>query len=353
MTGLVHPFWTFNWRLSRANPLWSPCRGVSETLTVIPVYNGARYLRATLDSVAAQTVPPDRLVVIDDESTDGTPDLVHQFFADHPCLKGELRRNERNLGLFGNLNRCLQLSEETDLLHILLADDLVLPAFLERMVPALADAAAPAMAWSLTEKIDASGHLLPRQPKPPRHRVRDIPVLDFLRTQGQLQTIFCGSVLLKTGRRPAPCFFPLDYPQVGDCVFYADWARHSHAIRERTEILCQIRHHGGSATSANSRRLETWVGDELRAMRQIARWAESGAIMRWSWDQRIQCLFAARSVVKQQLAHPVDTRYATAIGVMARGMIRPWNWWIGRVAVFFRDRLIGPHPATRNHSSNA
>lgn len=325
---------------------------VSEILTVIPVYNGARYLRATLESLVAQTVPPDRVVVIDDVSTDGTPELVHTFFAEHPNLRGELRRNERNQGLFGNLNRCLDLAVETDLLHILLADDLVLPGFLERLAPTLEASPAPAMAWSLTEKIDASGALLPDQPQPPPSEIRQVRLVDFVKQQGQLQTIFCGSVLLKTGRKPAPCRFPLDYPQVGDCVFYADWARHSSALRERTEILCQIRHHGGSATTANSRRLENWVADELRAMRQIAPWAPVGAWGRWTWNQRIQCLFAARSVVKQQMARPADPSYADSIGAMARSLIRPGHWWIGRLAVFVRDRLFGPHPATWNASNN-
>ena len=329
-----------------------PSLEVSEILTVIPVFNGVRYLRATLESLAAQTIPPDRVVVIDDVSTDGTPELVQAFFAEHPRLRGELRRNERNQGLFGNLNRCLDLAVDTDILHILLADDIVLPGFLERLAPTLESSTAPAMAWSLTEKIDASGALLPGQPPAPTPEVRPIRLIDFGRQQGQLQTIFCGSVLLKTGRKPAPCRFPLDYPQVGDCVFYADWARHSSTLRERTEILCQIRHHGGSATTANSRRLESWVADELRAMKQIAQWAPVGILKRWVWSQRIQCLFAARSVVKQQIAYPVDTVYAEAIGDMARGLIRPWHWWLGRLVVFLRDRLFGPHPLARNASTN-
>jgi glycosyltransferase involved in cell wall biosynthesis len=328
-----------------------PSGPVSEILTVIPVYNGARYLRATLESLAAQTVPPGRVVVIDDVSTDGTPELVEDFFARHPGLHGELRRNERNQGLFGNLNRCLDLAAETDLLHILLADDLVLPRFLERLAPTLTDAAAPAMAWSLTEKIDGEGRRLPHQPPGPTPEARSIPLLEFVRQQGQLQTIFCGSVLLKTSRQAAPCRFPLDYPQVGDCVFYADWARHSSLRVELREILCQIRHHGGSATTANSRRLENWVSDELRAMRQIAQWAPVSAPGRWLWSHRIQCLFAARSVVKQQLARPTDAGYAEAIGTLARSLIGPWHWWLGRLAVFVRDRLFGPHPLARGGSA--
>jgi hypothetical protein len=56
--------------------------------------------------------------------------------------------------------------------------------------------------------------------------------------------------------------------------------------------------------------------------------------------------------VKQQIAYPVDTVYAEAIGDMARGLIRPWHWWLGRLVVFLRDRLFGPHPLARNASTN-
>ena len=323
---------------------------MSEILTVIPVYNGARYLRATLESLAAQTAPPDRVVVIDDVSSDGTPELVEAFFAEHPRLRGELRRNERNQGLFGNLNRCLDLAVETEILHILLADDLVLPCFLERLAPTLANAVPPAMAWSLTEKIDARGQRLPMQPPPPRPEVRPIPLLKFLHQQGQLQTILCGSVLLKTSHRPAPCRFPLDYPQVGDCVFYADWARNASLRLELREIHCQIRHHGNSATMTNSRCLESWVADELRAMQQIARWIPASTLGNWIWSQRIQCLFAARSVVKQQTLNPLDAEYARDIGSMTRSLIKPLHWWLGKLAVFCRDRLFGPQPLFRNNS---
>ena len=41
-------------------------------ISVIPVYNGERFLRATLDSLASQTIQPDRVIVLDDASTDGT-----------------------------------------------------------------------------------------------------------------------------------------------------------------------------------------------------------------------------------------------------------------------------------------
>jgi glycosyltransferase involved in cell wall biosynthesis len=42
-------------------------------------YNGETYLDEQLDSLAAQTRPPDELVVRDDGSEDGTVDVLHAF----------------------------------------------------------------------------------------------------------------------------------------------------------------------------------------------------------------------------------------------------------------------------------
>jgi glycosyltransferase involved in cell wall biosynthesis len=46
---------------------------------VIPVYNGARYLRETLDSVFAQTLPAHEVIVVDDGSSDESPDILRAF----------------------------------------------------------------------------------------------------------------------------------------------------------------------------------------------------------------------------------------------------------------------------------
>lgn len=44
--------------------------------TIVAVYNGAAYLQATLASILQQTQPPTELIVVDDGSTDATPDIV-------------------------------------------------------------------------------------------------------------------------------------------------------------------------------------------------------------------------------------------------------------------------------------
>src|ERR1700745_2585324 len=115
--------------------------------TVIPVYNGERYEAQTLDSVARQRRRPDRLVVLDNCSTDGTRDVVSNF-SGMPC---ELRKNETNLGLFGTLNRALDFAAEPEWLHRLHADDIIKPDYYERSLAHLASVPGRAMIYCQAE----------------------------------------------------------------------------------------------------------------------------------------------------------------------------------------------------------
>src|SRR5215813_11417136 len=80
----------------------------SKIITVIPVYNGEKFIEQTLESVAKQTLRPDRLVVLDNCSTDGTEGIVKGF----KPIQCEWIRNPKNLGLFGNCNRALEFASE-------------------------------------------------------------------------------------------------------------------------------------------------------------------------------------------------------------------------------------------------
>ena len=73
----------------------------------IPVYNGSDYIAYAIQSVLAQTYKNFNLIVCDNCSTDNTEEIVRNF--EDPRLS--YVRNNKNLGLVGNENRCLELSK--------------------------------------------------------------------------------------------------------------------------------------------------------------------------------------------------------------------------------------------------
>lgn len=70
---------------------------------VIPAWNGVTWIADCLRSVGLQCRPGDEIIVVDNGSTDGTPDFVARDFP-----QARLIRLERNLGFAGGINRGLE-----------------------------------------------------------------------------------------------------------------------------------------------------------------------------------------------------------------------------------------------------
>src|SRR4051812_21240165 len=52
---------------------------MSEISAIIPTYNRSGVLKRAIESVLNQTAPPAQLIVVDDGSTDETPELCRSF----------------------------------------------------------------------------------------------------------------------------------------------------------------------------------------------------------------------------------------------------------------------------------
>ena len=301
--------------------------------TVVPVYNGQAYLARTLQSVARQSRRPDRLVVLDNCSTDETRQIVAQF-QEMPC---EWRQNEKNLGLFGNLNRALEFAPQTEYLHLLHADDLIKPDFYQRCAAALASQTGRALVYCQTELIDENDRVISQPRIAPSAAPLMIAVKKFIAAQTELRNFYFPSVLLKTAGQPSPCQFHLDLPQLADQLFWAEWAAQTEQVVEVPEILCQYRIHAESGTQRNVSSLQSWVSDEWRVMQLIARLLGETGFRRWLRRQKLQTLFAARSQVKIRMVKPTAPEFAAEIRRVTREVVSPWQWGLGGLAVRLRD----------------
>jgi glycosyltransferase involved in cell wall biosynthesis len=105
-----------------------------KTSIVICAYNYARFLPQCLDSVMTQTRAADEVIVVDDGSTDGTPDVVARF------PKVNYIRQER-CGKAAAFNRGIAASQGDVICH-LDADDYWLPRKLERTLDVLSETGA-------------------------------------------------------------------------------------------------------------------------------------------------------------------------------------------------------------------
>ena len=318
----------------------------SKLLTTIPTYNSGRFLEQTLASLARQTLRPDRVVVLDDLSSDRTEEIVRNFKG----IGCEFIPNASRLGLFGNFNRCLDFAAETEFLQILHADDTLEPQFYAVMTGALADCQGRGLAWCLDERIDEQDRHLSFSGK----AGGQIEILDkdvFLRRKAEIgNQAFCAT-LLKTNGQPAPGRFPLDFPIIGDQVYWAVFGAQCEKIVHVHQALAKYRWHGSNATVFLSPSIQSLVQDEWRAMETIEALRGEG----WSWHRQLKLkgLLAVRSGIKsKRVRQNGNPQYASEIARAAHG-ITGWPLWLaGRVLVELRDFYLFRILGRKRHPKN-
>jgi glycosyltransferase involved in cell wall biosynthesis len=153
-------------------------QGVS---AVIPVHNGAPYLAEAIASVLGQTRPPIECLVIDDGSTDATPQIARSFEEQITYV-----RVERG-GVSRARNHGARRSSG-EMVAFLDHDDVWLPPKLERQLEALGELPEAPMALCAVEVIDAGGR--PRRIK--RLRAREDLIAGMITFDGT-ETVSCSS----------------------------------------------------------------------------------------------------------------------------------------------------------------
>jgi len=121
---------------------------------VLPVYNGAVTISRTIDSVLGQSHQHFELLIINDGSTDSTPEMLAQF--DDPRIAVH---SFENRGLAASRNRGIRLARG-EYVAFIDADDLWKPRKLEKQIAALQGNPEAGLAYSLTDCIDEHDNFL-------------------------------------------------------------------------------------------------------------------------------------------------------------------------------------------------
>jgi alpha-1,3-rhamnosyltransferase len=118
---------------------------------VVPSYNHAPFIEQTLRSVCRQTHAPAELLVIDDGSTDNSPQIIERVLKDAPCPCAFVVRENR--GLTATLNEGFARTDGKYFAY-LGSDDLWLPEFLAARVRLLAARPRAVLAYGHAYSID-------------------------------------------------------------------------------------------------------------------------------------------------------------------------------------------------------
>jgi glycosyltransferase involved in cell wall biosynthesis len=141
----------------------------------MPVRNGQKYVRQTIDSILGQSFTDFELIICDNDSTDDTEQICRDYAARDPRVR--YVRNPTNIGPAGNLNRCVELARG-EYFRWNNHDDMCTPEYLAKCVEVLERDPSVAIVCPSTLIIDDAGKPLPNEPFHPDTDVAD-PVKRF------------------------------------------------------------------------------------------------------------------------------------------------------------------------------
>lgn len=223
---------------------------------ILPVYNGERFVRESIESVLGQTFTDFELIIINDGSTDGTGEILNSFTDSRIVL---IERENR--GLIDTLNEGLSFAHGEYVARID-ADDVMLPERLAKQVAYLDEHPKVTVLGGWAEIINETGEVVGSYKYPPIGRkglrayvLKHNPFI-------HPTVIFRREAILRLG----------GYRQYRHIEDYELWTRVLAKYRGANlpEILIKYRVHGESVTSRHRyQMLITGILIRLLALRRL------------------------------------------------------------------------------------
>lgn len=211
-----------------------PTSSSPKVSVVIPCFNYGHYLAECIESVLEQTYPAHEIIVVDDESTDDTREVVQRY-----AEKGVTYIWQKNKGLAGTRNTGIRESTG-DYYMTLDADDKLVPGALEEHIKLIDD-----------DKCCAQNALMEFGD---RHVINIPPKNTSLEQVMQANTMYCNTLFPKKAWEEVGGYDESDTMRLG----YEDWEFNirvlaaGYHVRTSDFIALRYRVHEGQMTQATA-----------------------------------------------------------------------------------------------------
>lgn len=276
------------------------------------------------------------MIVLDNGSTDETSEVLAEFSKRLPI---EHLPGDRPLSWTENHNRGLMFAKETDFLHFLHDDDLVVPEFYNEMVAALQPARGRALAYGICRFINDAGEEIGWDRPIRRRESMVFTRSEFIQQRIHFKPVYFPAILLKTNFQPAHCAFRPDFPQTADVVFWGEWAKQCSFICDVPRYVALYRKHSLSLTGGLSLELEKRIDEEIKTMEFLLGQLKEldGFEPGWLYREKLKYLVAARQQVMADRLRTISESNSHRIFQHIRKQLGLRYWMLGKIAVRLRD----------------
>lgn len=229
----------------------------------IPTFNGAKYIKGALDSVLQQNYQDFEIVIVDNSSTDQTEFLVAELASQSEKIR--FFKNSENIGLAGNLNKCIEHARG-DYIKYLCVDDLLMPGCLEQMVAGLDAYPAVSLVCGGRLSINEAGQPFGLQNYSTRSGI--IPGYKVINRCLFGGNFIGGPSAVMFRKSDAFALFREDLPQLMDMVMWFGLLENRSLLSIGTP-LCAIRCHEDQITMANVRS-SLLIDDNIRVFDEFS-----------------------------------------------------------------------------------
>lgn len=244
---------------------------------IVPVYNVKKFIIETMDCVRSQTYGHWELLLVEDGSTDGTPEVIQEYMERTQDTRIRLIRQPSNMGAARARNRGVKEAEGRYIAY-LDADDLWMPSKLERELAFLREKRA-AFVFTGYEFADEQGQ--------GTGKVVRVPETITYKEALKNTTIFTTTVMFDTDKIPKELLM-MPVMKSEDTALWWKILRNGYTACGLDENLAKYRRAG---KSLSSNKLEA-----LRRIWNLYRKAEGMSVINSAYHF---CFWAVRAVKRR------------------------------------------------------